>query len=228
MKQYLLDLLRLVYPELCLVCGGYLVEGEKCICLECIHKLPKTGYHLICDNMAEQLLWGRVKIEYGTALCRFQKGNSVQKVLHQLKYKGEKELGIILGQSFGYEIQGSNISKVDAIIPVPLHPDKLKKRGYNQSEQIAIGLSEVLNIPIINDLLYRKLANSTQTKKNVYERWENSQNIFDIKENRLSLCGKHILLVDDVITTGATIEACTEVLQQINGLRVSFAALAIA
>lgn len=158
----------------------------------------------------------------------FHPKNRVQKLLHKLKYKGVKELGVLMGKKYGLMLKNAQpYDSIDYIIPVPLHPDKFKSRGYNQSEEFAKGLSLSMNIPQLNDQLFRKIASSTQTKKTKIERWENVKDIFEIKDSSL-LEGKHILLVDDVITTGSTLEACARVLLEVKGIELSVAAIGAA
>ena len=161
------------------------------------------------------MFWGRVDLEMATSFYVFSKKSKVQNLLHHLKYKGVKEVGAVIGELFGFELKDSKFYKnIDLIIPVPLHQNKLNKRGYNQSEWIALGLSQSMNIPIDTLSLYRTSDSQTQTKKSRYKRWENVGEIFDVANNHID--GKSILLVDDVVTTGATIEACAQVLIQHN------------
>lgn len=220
------DLIQLVFPENCLVCNESLIEGESIICLSCLYKLPKTNHHLNAENETAKRFWGKVRIENTIAFYEFQKGNSIQKLLHALKYKGEQEVGKVFGIQIAQVLQENQCLKdIDIIIPVPLHAKRLKKRGYNQSECFANGLSQILNKEVNTTSLFRAIENPTQTKKAVYERWENTQGIFELAEMD-SLTNKHILLVDDVITTGSTLEACAQVLLQAKGSKVSILTIA--
>ena len=222
------DLISLFYPRLCAGCNTSLVNGEDILCLHCLADLPRTNYHLFPENPVFQIFIGRVNITLASSFCRFDKGGRLQHLLHQLKYKGNSEVGIKMGILFGYDlIQSSSYQDIDAIIPVPLHPKKEKKRGYNQSAEICKGLSESMNRPVISGNLVREIHTSSQTRKGRFERWENVSGIFNVK-NEASLIGKHLLLVDDVVTTGATLEACCEPLLKIPGVRVSIATLASA
>ena len=222
------DLISLFYPRLCAGCNTSLVNGEDILCLHCLADLPRTNYHLFPENPVFQIFIGRVNITLASSFCRFDKGGRLQHLLHQLKYKGNCEVGIKMGILFGYDlIQNSSYQDIDAIIPVPLHPKKEKKRGYNQSAEICKGLSESMNRPVISGNLVREFHTSSQTRKGRFERWENVSGIFNVK-NEASLTGKHLLLVDDVVTTGATLEACCEPLLKIPGVRVSIATLASA
>ncbi len=222
------DLISLFYPRLCAGCNTSLVNGEDILCLHCLADLPRTNYHLFPENPVFQIFIGRVNITLASSFCRFDKGGRLQHLLHQLKYKGNCEVGIKMGILFGYDlIQSSFYQDIDAIIPVPLHPKKEKKRGYNQSAEICKGLSESMNRPVISGNLVREFHTSSQTRKGRFERWENVSGIFNVK-NEASLTGKHLLLVDDVVTTGATLEACCEPLLKIPGVRVSIATLASA
>jgi ComF family protein len=222
------DLISLFYPRLCAGCNTSLVNGEDILCLHCLADLPRTNYHLFPENPVFQIFIGRVNITLASSFCRFDKGGRLQHLLHQLKYKGNSEVGIKMGILFGYDlIQSSSYQDIDAIIPVPLHPKKEKKRGYNQSAEICKGLSESMNRPVISGNLVRDIHTSSQTRKGRFERWENVSGIFNVK-NEASLTGKHLLLVDDVVTTGATLEACCEPLLKIPGVRVSIATLASA
>jgi ComF family protein len=228
LKRLLVDFLHLIYPNNCFVCNESLVENESFICLSCLHKLPKTNYHLQQENPVEKLFWGKVEIENACSFLFFEKGSSVQKLLHQIKYKGEKELGEELGKHFGNTLLESNkYSNIDLIVPVPLHKKRYNKRGYNQSEWIAKGLAEKLKCPIEINGIVRRVENETQTKKGVYERWENTQDIFSVTDSE-TFVGKHILIVDDVLTTGATIESCAECFSEIEGTKISIATLAVA
>lgn len=207
---------NLIYPKLCAACNKSLLKDEKHICFACQFSLPKTNYHQHKNNDVSKLFWGRVPIETAAAFYKFSKKNKVQHLLHQLKYKDNKEVGNFVGKLYGYELKNSvHFQDIDFIIPVPLHPKKLKIRGYNQSEWIAIGLSESMNIPLNTTDLYRTEHSQSQTKKGRYSRWENVGSIFAVK-NETALRDKSILLVDDVITTGATLEACTVPLQALN------------
>lgn len=202
---------NLIFPKLCCACNCALLKHEKIICSVCAVSLPKTNFHLDKDNPVNKVFWGRVRIEMATAFYVFSKKSKVQNLLHNLKYKGVKEVGSVIGKLMGFDLKKSvKFKSIDFIVPIPLHKNKLKKRGYNQSEWIALGLSESMNIPINTNCLYRKENSQTQTNKSRYKRWENVGKIFDIANNDLS--GKNILLVDDVLTTGATIEACANVL----------------
>ena len=225
---YLDDLISLFYPKLCAGCTTSLVKGEEVLCLNCLADLPRTNYHLCNENPVFQTFAGRVNITFATSFCRFDKGGRLQQLLHELKYKGNCEVGHKMGILFGYDlIQSTQFKDIDAIIPVPLHPKKEKKRGYNQSVEICKGLSESMNRPIIKGNLLRTIHTASQTRKGRFERWENVSGIFNVK-NDTELIGKHLLLVDDVVTTGATLEACCEPLLQIPGVRVSIATLASA
>ncbi|PLX12159.1 MAG: amidophosphoribosyltransferase [Marinilabiliales bacterium] len=225
--QYLTDLFNLFFPNLCLVCNSHLVNQEELICTKCLYNLPKTGYHQEIDNPVSQLFWGRTKIEYATAYFTFSKGSRYQDLMHKFKYHGSKEIGYVLGKAFGNHIRESVFNEVDVIVPVPLHKSKLKKRGYNQSEWIGMGLSEALQVPLDIISFIRLVATETQTRKSRFERWKNVENIFSIT-NKEALTGKHILLVDDVVTTGSTLEACANVLLDLDNTKVSIATLAVA
>jgi len=209
------DFFNLIFPKLCIACNDALLKNEKIICIRCLVNLPKTNFHKDKDNPVNKVFWGRVDVEMASSFYLFSKKSKVQNLLHNLKYKGVKEVGSVLGELFGFELNSSKFYKeIDFIVPVPLHKSKLKKRGYNQSEWIAIGLSKSMKVPVNIDSLYRKADSETQTKKSRYKRWENVGEIFGLANNDLE--GKRILLVDDVVTTGATIEACAQLLIQQN------------
>ena len=226
--QILSNFLNLIYPKICIACDGLLNKNETFICLKCWYHLPKTNLHTQPDNEIEQRFWGKVPIVRATAFFAFQKGSPYQKLLHHLKYKGEKEIGQIFGEEFGKELaQSPDFSAVDVIVPVPLHRKKLKKRGYNQSEWIAKGIAAKLQKPLDTDTLFRAIENPTQTNKGIFDRWENVEGIFEIK-NREAFKGKHVLLVDDVLTTGATVVACATAILKCEDTKLSVATLAMA
>ena len=219
---------ELLYPRLCLVCGDRLIDQEELVCLSCLHHIPRTRFHLEEDNPVAQLFYGRVHLEHATAFFYFRKGSRYQKILHHLKYKGLKELGELMGRQLGLDLlQSPHFSKVDAICPVPLHPKKEQKRGYNQSWWIAKGLAEQIQKPMADNHLERIAFSSTQTRKSRFERWENVEGIFKVK-NPEELSGKHILLVDDVVTTGSTLEACASAMLSDDTVKVSIATLGVA
>ena len=221
------DLLNLLYPAQCLACDKKLHQNETLICLECLLNLPKTNFHNDASNVVCKLFWGRAKVEHATAFLFFTKSGKVQQLIHQLKYCKKPKVGIYLGKLFGKELLKSpNYQGIDVIVPVPLHPKKTKSRGYNQSEKIAVGLSQTMNICVDTTSFVRRSETETQTRKSRFSRWENVKEVFAV-ENEDALKNKHILLVDDVITTGATIEGCVRKLTDIEGVRVSVAGLAI-
>jgi len=220
------DFFGLFYPNLCGACGYKLIRQENVICTSCLIDMPRTGYTLDKENPVSLVFAGRVDIVGASSFFHFRKASKYQSLLHQLKYRGRKDIGIELGRQFGFELLNC-LKNIDLIIPIPLHPKRLKKRGYNQSEMIARGISEVSGIIIDNNSVKRNVATATQTKKTRMERWENVENIF-IVTNADMLKNKHILLVDDVITTGATIEACASAILNIPSVKVSIATLALA
>jgi ComF family protein len=222
------DFLSLFYPRLCKGCQTSLVRGESVICLGCQADLPKTGFEKLPDNPVAQLFWGRTEIHLATAYCSFDKGGIMQHFLHQLKYKGSKEVGEKLGLLFGLDlIQTLTYQEIELLIPVPLHPKREHKRGYNQSAEIVKGMSDAMGKPFSTVNLVRNHYSDTQTSKSRFERWENVKELFSVKKPE-QLEGKHLLLIDDVVTTGSTLEACANVLLKIPGTKVSIATLAYA
>lgn len=221
------DIINLLYPRICAGCNEPLIKGENNICLKCLYELHRTNFHNERDNIIEQIFWGRVMVKYATAYCFYHKESRLQQMIFKLKYHGQKEIGFELGYEFGVELKQSVFNEVDLIVPVPLHPKKEKKRGYNQSEQIAMGMSKAMDKPVNTQTLIRTVATSSQTKKNKYERWKNVENIFTLT-NTYTFINKHILLVDDVITTGSTLEACIHALLTVEGITVSVATLGTA
>ena len=222
------NLLEFIYPTLCISCNNRLVIQEKFLCIDCWYDLPVTNFHFHTDNKVAQLFWGRVQIENATAFFAYNKGSNYQHLIHFIKYKGLKELGFETGRRFGNELLASPaFNAVDIIVPVPLHPKKQKIRGYNQSEWIAKGIAEAMNKTVSINNLRRNLHTSTQTRKNRFERWENVENIFEVT-NPYEFRGRHILLIDDVVTTGSTLESCAFQLLQIENVKVSIATLAFA
>jgi len=206
------DFFSLIFPRLCSSCSEALNKSENTICIACQVGLPKTNYHLDKDNKLNKIFWGRVNVEMVAAYYSFTKKSKVQHLIHQLKYKGNKEVGRKVGLLYGSELLNSPYFKgIDLIVPVPLHPKKIKKRGYNQSECFAEGLSSSMGVPVCKKVLYRKLNSETQTKKTRYKRWENVNEIFGINNGKV-LDQKKVLLVDDVLSTGATLEACIQVM----------------
>lgn len=228
LSQIFDDILGLLYPQLCITCGERLISQEKFLCMKCWFDLPVSNFHLNDENKVAQLFWGRVQINHATSYFHYRKGSRYQKLIHFIKYKGMKDLGQEAGNRFGHILRESELfNQADWIVPVPLHPKKEKKRGFNQSEWIARGIAESMNKPLLANNLHRKIFTSTQTRKNRFERWQNVDGIFGVK-NSAEFENRHVLLVDDVVTTGSTLEACAYELLKINGTKVSIATLAFA
>lgn len=226
---YLKDFASLIFPEICHACGNSLVTTEKHFCTTCIYQLPYTNYHLDPENKIVKQFWGRVKVNSATAFLYFNKAGKVQNMMHQLKYNNQPQIGIEIGRLYANILKHQPIySLAEAIIPVPLHPKKLIKRGYNQSEQFAIGLSEILNIPVKTDILYRDKAAESQTSKTRVNRFDNMKTVFKANVMNPTFKLKNVLLVDDTITTGATLEACTYALQEVGIETVNIVGIAYA
>lgn len=190
--------------------------------------IPRTGFHLVRENPVEKLFWGRCTIEKAAAYSFYNRGSRIRKLIHNLKYKGACDAGKEIGRIYGLTLAKSGFtSGIDLIIPVPLHSSKMRQRGYNQSEIISQGISEPTGLPVITDILVRSGDSATQTKRSRFERWVNVEGIFTVRDPDC-IRGKHILLVDDVITTGSTIEACASELLKTEGVKVSVAAIAAA
>lgn len=224
---WLADFFALFYPRLCYACQKALVQQEECICSFCNFHLPRTHMYKERENSLSRVFWGRADIETATALFYFQKGGRVQKLIHQFKYRGKKDVGMYLGRMLGSELNGSELwQPVDMIMPVPMHARKQHERGFNQSEVIARGIAETFHRPLELSNLVKTEKTETQTRKTRFRRWENVETVFSIvKPERLR--SKNILLVDDVITTGSTLEACTQKIKEIPGTRVWLVSLAM-
>ena len=222
------SLLNLLYPNLCASCSEVLLKNENTICFNCLVDMPRSLYYQDPDNSVAKLFFGKVKLETAISAFIFVKKGRVQRLMHELKYKNNTEVGEILGVELGKEVSKvEGLQKVDLVIPVPLHLKKQKQRGYNQSDFIAKGVARALTCDMSIEFLKRKEDSESQTKKSKYERWENVGEAF-IVENGKEFSGKHILLVDDVVTTGATLEACCKKLEEIEGVVLSIATLASA
>jgi ComF family protein len=222
------DFLSLLFPRTCCGCGNALLRNEKLICTECYITIPRTGYHLIPDNPVEQLFWGRCPLQKAAVFSFYTKGSRIREIIHNLKYRGVTEAGSETGRIYAAYLKSAGFFKnIDIIIPVPLHPSKLKRRGYNQSEFIAEGIAEVSGLPVVKNVLQRVKVSDTQTRKSRIQRWMNVEGIFAVTDHSL-IQDKHVLLVDDVITTGSTIESCAAELMKCRNVKVSAVALAVA
>ncbi len=226
--EWLASLFELFFPRVCAICTKSLFLHEEVICMPCRLHLPETGYHTEPANKAARVFWGRVRIEHCSSFLHYRKGNSVQRLIHQLKYKGRKDIGEYLGRLYGKKLaEAGLLTGIDFIIPVPLHWKKERRRGYNQSLAIAMGVSAEIMKPVATDKVTRKFYNVSQTTKDRYGRWENARERFALSDNH-GLEGKHLLIVDDVITTGSTIESLASVLGEVPHVKISVISIGIA
>lgn len=226
--NFIHSIIGLIYPSVCAACGTPLFKWEKLVCTRCRSLLPKTGYELNEDNPLARLFYGRVRLKAVTACFFFSKEGKVQRLIHELKYKGNADAGVFLGQELGKTIKEAPLfERLDYLIPVPLHPKREKERGYNQSMMIAQGINEVTEIPIGDQYLVRSVNTATQTHKSKEERWQNVKDIFEVRHAE-QLEGKYVLLIDDVLTTGATLEACALKLSSVPGITIGCATAACA
>ncbi|MFK7757931.1 MAG: ComF family protein [Flavobacteriales bacterium] len=224
LKSRISDVLALLYPEYCPGCDDALQSSERVICTRCRFKLPRTKFIPKSGNQIEKLFWGKVNLEAATAFLQFHKGAEVMNLLHELKYKGNQDVGEVLGRMFVSEYKKHDFFEtIEAIVPVPLHVTKERKRGYNQCDSICYGISDLTDIHTIRGALKRTRANATQTSKGRFERFTNTKQLFEVNDE--SIVGKHVLLVDDVVTTGSTLEACIHPLLAKN-CKVSVACMA--
>lgn len=228
MENILSEFVELFYPRTCITCGESLIKGEEQICLKCLLNIPRTNFHLQPENILEKRCWGRFRFNRMSSFFKFEKGSDYQHLLHELKYHDNPQIGQLMGKQAGYDLlESEDYRSSDLIVPVPLHPRKYLKRGYNQSEEIAKGIAKSMSISLDTTHLSRKSENQTQTKKGVYERFTNTLGIFQMN-NPEDWEHKTILLIDDVITTGSTIEACIKTMENIEGLKINIFTLAMA
>ena len=232
MKRFLLtlwnDLLGLFYPRICGACGAPLIDGEELLCLYCLFELPRLSYHRYPDdeNPLRHIFAGCSSVRQVIAYLHFQKESYVQHLIHEFKYHNNDRLAIYIGRLAARELQNEGyLTDVDLLVPVPLHPRKIRQRGYNQSERIARGLASIYHIPIDTDSFIRRTYTQTQTRKSAYERRQSIENVFAVAHPE-KLAGHHILLIDDVLTTGSTLLNCINTLHIVPDLRISIFTIA--
>ena len=225
MKQLWNDIINLFYPRLCILCSRPLIKGEEQICLHCLARLPYIRYE--SQQRVDSWFAGKSEIQYARAYLHYEKGSSVQRLIHDLKYHGNKELAYLLGRWAFLRLQAeqSPLCQAEILLPIPLHPKKKRQRGYNQAEWIAKGIASVLSIPIDTTSVVRQVKTDTQTRRHIYERWTNMEEVFTLISDD-ALKGKRVLLVDDVLTTGATFNSCASVVDGIAEIRLMAFALA--
>lgn len=224
MLSHVLDLF---FPKVCEACSNLLNDGECIVCTSCRHELPVTNFHMNHTDTVKKILYGRVRLEHATALLHFSKKGLVQQLMHRLKYKGHEHIGLFFGDWLGFELaQTETFKTVDVVIPVPLHKKRFRERGYNQVTKFGKAIAKALNADFVDDVLLKSKITKTQVFKNRLKRISSSESSFILSDFEL-LTGKHILLVDDIITTGATIEDCASTLIQIPNVKLSLASMAI-
>lgn len=227
LKEIKESFLHLLFPHVCAGCGNDILNEETVLCMRCMDAMPETNFEIHPDNPVEKTFWGRLPIVEATAQYYFTKESLMQHLLHQFKYKANRELGLQLGRMMGEQIKNSGRFDVDALIPLPLFPVKEKRRGYNQATVLCEGIAESMAIPVLDKVIIRPQHTETQTKKGRIERWKNMEGKF-ILSNPDAIRNKHLLLVDDVVTTGATFEACGNELLKAENVRLSLASLCVA
>ncbi len=219
---------HLIYPETCLICDTELSSNENSVCSLCSQELEYTQFEKYSEpTELDKLFWGRVKIEFTFSLFYFREEGSTQKILHALKYKHSPQVGVEFGRIIGRRLKSVPfVKEIDLLVPVPIHPKKEFQRGYNQSEQLAIGISDILSIPMDTKFLKKNNHNGSQTRKGRFDRWDNVSSVFVIGKSRSK--PRHIAIVDDVITTGATLESIIRTVQENNpDIRISIISLAL-
>ncbi|MBW4359171.1 ComF family protein [Flavobacterium taihuense] len=222
------SLINLFFPKVCACCKTFIGANEYVICTVCRHELPLTNHHLNPENEGFKKFYGRIPVEHVSALLYFHKKGMVQEIIHNLKYKGHEEIGTFLGEWYAADLKNTAMIKnIDVIIPVPLHKKRLKERGYNQVTNFGMALSENFKIPLSDSILMRKVYSKTQSKKNLLGRIEGIETVFDVAFSEEDT-NKHFLLIDDVLTTGATLEACSKALLKIPGAKISILCMAMA
>ena len=221
------DLREFFFPRLCVSCGKRLMQGEDGLCLVCSASLPYTSIYNKEGNEMERCFWGRFPIVRASSLFYYAKGGKVAQVLYAMKYHNRRKLCVRMGEWMGSALLPSGFFEgIDCLVPVPLYRTRLRQRGYNQSELLARGISRKTGLPVCTDAVWRVRNNATQTQKSGYARWMNVEGLFRTAPQAALLEGKHILLVDDVLTTGATLTACADALSSVGGIRISVATLA--
>ena len=219
------SLLHLVFPHVCEGCGSDLLNRDNLLCLDCLSSLPLTDFHMYPNNPVEKIFWGRLPVTHATAQYYFTKNSLMQRLMHSFKYRGYKDLGLFLGRLMGQTLAKANrFLYVDALVPLPLFPEKEHKRRFNQAAVLCEGIAEILAKPVLKNAVVRTHATESQTQKSRVERWQNMDSKFELTDAN-ALKDKHILLVDDVVTTGATLEACGRTLLEAPGTRLSIATL---
>ena len=219
------SLLHLAFPHICDGCGTDALSRESSLCLRCLSRLPETRFHLYTDNPVEKIFWGRLPVINATAQFYFTKESLMQRLMHQFKYRGQTNLGLFLGQLMGRALTNTTrFSNMDMLVPLPLFAAKEKKRGFNQATILCDGMARILGKPVHSNIIKRTTHTETQTKKTRLERWQNMEGRFELLDPGM-IEDRHVLLVDDVITTGASLEACGKVLLQAKNTRLSLATL---
>lgn len=221
------DMQDFFFPRTCLICGKRLLHGENGVCLACLSSLPYTHLNNTVGNAMERCFWGKFPIRQASSLFYYAKDGAVAQILYAMKYYNRQRLCVQMGELIAARLLPTGFfNQIDILLPVPLSRARLKKRGYNQSELLAKGISNVIHLPVSKGAILRSRDNVSQTHKSSYARWENADSLFVVGETAPDLKGKHVLLIDDVLTTGATLVACADALREIEDIQISVLTLA--
>lgn len=226
---FLRSLFHVYVPQLCRICGEELLSGERELCRKCLDGLPRTFFEIEKDNICEQRFWGVVDMHSVFSIYYFRRGEWIQRLIHKVKYNRCRELGIVLGEEIGrIMLQNDLVKDYNMLVPIPLHYKKQALRGYNQAQLLAEGISNITGLPVCPDIIKKHIDNSTQTHKDKYERYLNTHDVYSLCVSCDTLSNKHILLVDDVLTTGNTAAACARLFSNLPNTYVGVVTLGLA